>query len=168
MPTHLNIDLLISLVAFAAASAWAAVSDFSRYIIPNASSLIIVLAFGAAAVSMPISFAFGGLAVGASVFLISAALFAAGRMGGGDAKLVASVSLWAGPTLFTSFAVAVCLSAFALSALMLSPLRTLLPAAPASAIQVTGSNTGVRRPMPFGIAIAVGGFYVLARRLLGG
>jgi prepilin peptidase CpaA len=92
----------IQLIAAAATMillAWAAVSDITRYRIPNALVYAIVAAF---AVGAAFNFAWPAivwpLLAGVVVFLLGAGLFAFGLFGGGDVKLLAAMALW------TSFA----------------------------------------------------------------
>jgi hypothetical protein len=47
---------------------------------------------------------------------------------------------------------------------MLTPLRRLMPPAPPTAVASVGAGTALTQPMPFGVAIALGGAWVLARR----
>src|SRR5690348_9166291 len=89
----------IVLAAFTAMMLAAAFEDFRRLVIPNALTLSMgalwVLDF-AAEPSL-----YGGLAAigcAAAVFLGGAVLFARGYLGGGDVKLLAAATLWAGPT----------------------------------------------------------------------
>lgn len=145
-----------------AALVWAAVSDLRRYVIPNLTSAILLLGYVAVAIFAGIPFAIGGLAVALPVFGIGTGLFATNRMGAGDVKLLTVLALWAGPRLLGDFAIVTFLAASILSAFMLSPLGALMPAASSSALGITGSNVGVRRPLPFGVAIAAGGFYLMA------
>jgi prepilin peptidase CpaA len=50
---------------------------------------------------------------------------------------------------------------------MLSPLRRLLPAPPSRLSPAAGAAPGLaRQPMPFGVAIAAGGLWVLGRHWL--
>lgn len=77
----------------------AAISDITRYRIPNTIVYAIVAAF---AVSAIFNFAWPAIAwpvlAGVVMFLLGAGLFAFGLFGGGDVKLLAAMALW------TSFA----------------------------------------------------------------
>lgn len=77
----------------------AAVSDITRYRIPNAIVYGIVAAFALGAI---FNFAWPAivwpLLAGVAMFLLGAGLFALGLYGGGDVKLIAAMALW------TSFA----------------------------------------------------------------
>ena len=154
--------------AVAAVLIWAAISDVRYYLIPNTVSIIVAVGFVVTAVAMPRNALLADVAVAAAATIIGLVLFFTGRMGGGDVKLFASLSLWAGPVLIMPFTLVTCAAAFVVSLVMLSPLRALMPAAPSSAVALTGSDKGARRPMPFGVAIVAGGFYLVARRLADG
>jgi prepilin peptidase CpaA len=108
---------------------------------------------------MPLQFILGGFFTGLAIFAIGAFFFARGWMGGGDVKLLAAVSLWAGPSYLSIFAVVTGLSGAVLAAVMMSPLRRHMPMASADALTMTGP---AQEPMPYGVAIAAGGLFVLA------
>lgn len=150
---------VLSLAMTAGALGWAAVSDIRHYIIPNTAPIIIVIAFVFVACLMPMQFLTGGLLTSLVIFIIGAFFFARGWMGGGDVKLLAAVSLWAGPSFLSIFAVVTGLSGAILAAIMLSPLRRYMPMASADALTMTGP---AQEPMPYGVAIAAGGLFVLA------
>jgi prepilin peptidase CpaA len=148
-----------SLALSACALGWAAVSDIRHYIIPNKIPVIVTAAFIVAAFFMPLQFMLGGFLTGLAILAIGAFFFARGWMGGGDVKLLAAVSLWAGPSFLSTFAVVTGLSGAVLAAVMLSPLRRYMPMASADALTMTGP---AQEPMPYGVAIAAGGLFVLA------
>jgi prepilin peptidase CpaA len=160
------ISTALPLAITAGALGWAAVSDIRHYIIPNRTAIAIVAAFGLYACAMPWSFLIGGVGTGLVVFAMATLFFARGWMGGGDAKLLTATGLWAGPSFLSAFTAVTCLSGAALALLMLSPARRLMPAPSVDAVNLTGSaGSGLRQPMPFGVAIAVGGLFVVALRL---
>jgi prepilin peptidase CpaA len=77
----------------------AALSDITRYRIPNTIVYAIVAAFAVGAIA---NFAWPAIVwpvlAGVAMFLLGAVLFAFGLFGGGDVKLIAAMALW------TSFA----------------------------------------------------------------
>jgi prepilin peptidase CpaA len=98
-------------------------------------------------------------------------LFAVNVMGGGDTKLLAAVALWAGPELAPSFLFATALAGAAIALAWLSPIRRLMPVAPihdamppAAPVGPTGWRSRLRQPVPYGIAIALGGLDLAAMR----
>lgn len=135
----------------------AGLSDLRRLRIPNRDSLALLLGF---ALWAPAS-GLGGAAfiihcaAGAAVFAVGVALFAVGAWGGGDAKLLAAVAVWAGfdglPRLLAVMAVAG--GGLALAVLVLRRL-------PASKDDVAGSWRPaclVEGHVPYGVAIAAAG-----------
>ena len=156
----------VALAVLVAALVCAAVSDIRRYVIPNRYPIAIALAYIVYAVGQPLDQALWGVAVGAAAFGLCAALFAVGVFGGGDAKLLASTMLWAGPSLAAPFLIYTVLAGGALALAWLTPFRRLMPAAPQA--QPSGEACGLRgrlhQPTPYGAAIAAGGLYVAALR----
>jgi prepilin peptidase CpaA len=138
-----------------AALTWAAVSDFRHFLIPNRISVFVAGGYLIAVAGMPMHAWLAGLATGGAVLAAGTLLFARGFVGGGDVKLASVAALWAGPGLFSDFALATGIVGIALAGLMLSPLRRRLPAAPEG-----DPTTGLRQPMPFGVALAAGGLWV--------
>jgi len=90
--------LLIMLVVFPAAMAYAACSDLFSMTISNRVCLVLVVAFAACAGWLGLSWSTIGwhLAAGMLVLVVCFGFFAAGWIGGGDAKLAAATALWFG------------------------------------------------------------------------
>jgi prepilin peptidase CpaA len=88
----------ILLLLFPALMAYAAASDLLTMTIPNRISLVLVAGFAALVLLgiVPLRDAPMHLAAGALVLAVCFGLFAAGWMGGGDAKLAAVTALWLG------------------------------------------------------------------------
>ncbi len=86
------------LLLFPAAMVFAAAMDMLTMTIPNRVSLLLIAAFFVAAYFAGLSAQqfLTHLGAGALVLVVCFALFAAGVFGGGDAKLLASSSLWIG------------------------------------------------------------------------
>jgi prepilin peptidase CpaA len=89
---------LILLMLFPALMAYAAASDLLTMTIPNRISLALVAGFAALVLfgAVPWSDALLHVAAGALVLVVCFGMFAAGWMGGGDAKLAAATALWLG------------------------------------------------------------------------
>ena len=106
-----------------------------------------------------------GMAVACAVvvFAVGAAAFAVGGLGGGDVKLLAAVSLFAGPPRLLDF--------LAITALMGGVLGlAILAGAPIGrpAMAEGGSlRTRLRSGLPYGPAIAAGGLWLVASLGLG-
>lgn len=158
----------VTVVLFGGLLFWAAFSDALRYLIPNRVSLGIALLFPAYVLAggapEPLSALLAALGVAAVVFLLGAAGFAGGVIGGGDAKLLAAVSLWAGPALIAHFIVLTTVIGAVLALVMLTPVAALLPSPPES-VAAQSSWRRSRGSVPYGVAIAGGGLLVAARLL---
>ncbi len=152
---------LVALVLAAGALVAAAIADLRRYQIPNRYALAITLAFLLFALGGGWPAALLGLAAGVVTFALGTILFAKGWLGGGDVKLLAAVALWLAPPLLAPFALVTSLAGAVLSVAMLTPLRRCLPAPPVN----LAHETGLRQPIPYAIAIAAGGLYVLLQRV---
>ncbi len=156
-PTTLMLGATLSTVALAIA--WSAVSDVRAYIIPNWTSLLIVASFLLTALFTPYARLIPGLLAGGGVLLLGLGMFALGWMGGGDVKLFSALALWCGPSRLASFTLVTSLAGVVLALVLLSPLRRFAPRAPAEA------HAAARQPMPYGVAIAVGGVWIMTQYL---
>jgi len=165
---------IIAVALFAAAA-----SDIKSLTIPNWIPVSIVALFliqagtGLALNVTEISHGFvPSLIVATATLVMFTLLFALGQMGGGDVKLIAATSLWAGPDLIFGFIVITTLAggALALFALMRGTKSANSPrpyAGLSSSVLAAGGDTPVARlasrPIPYGVAIAIGGFFVVAQ-----
>jgi prepilin peptidase CpaA len=154
---------LVALALAAGALLAAALADLNSFQIPNRYTLAIVIAFLFFALGGGWPAALLGVAAGAIAFAVGTILFAKGWLGGGDVKLLAAVALWVTPPLLAPFALVTSLAGAILSIAMLTPLRRCLPAPPAD----LAHDTGLRQPIPYGVAIAAGGLFVLLKRVTG-
>jgi prepilin peptidase CpaA len=111
----------------------------------------------------------GALALAAAVLAVGFALFARGWLGGGDVKLIAAVSLWAGPEHMLLFALVTSLAGGVLALATLSWQRLLGPLGlHLQALGLLGGRpaaTASEEPaapatLPYGVAIAAGGVAV--------
>lgn len=139
--------------------AFAAISDLLTMTIPNRVSLILIISF---AVLAPLSGlalpAIGMHALGAAiVFGICFAMFALNVMGGGDAKLLSAAAIWFGydPALL-SFLTHVGLVGGLVTLAILS-IRAQANTILAIGLPVPNSLL-IAKKIPYGIAIAIGGF----------
>jgi prepilin peptidase CpaA len=152
---------LARLLVFPALMAFAAASDLFTMTISNRVSLALVAGF------FVLAFA-GGMApyemlshVGAGALLLVAAFtcFAMGWMGGGDAKVAASVALWFGFGPLMDFLLYASLFGGALTLLLLQFRQWPLPyglAGQAWLARLHDKQTGI----PYGIALALGALMV--------
>ncbi|MGD9536194.1 MAG: prepilin peptidase [Alphaproteobacteria bacterium] len=155
------------LIAAAALLVYAAASDARRYLIPNWVSVALVLLFAPYALLSPAPADWqGGLIVAGIAFAVGLGLFSLRLVGGGDVKLIAACALWAGFGLVLPFLVITSLAGGAL-ALGLMLARTLVAkrrGVPASAAE-GGVIPVMRQRVPYGLAIAAGGIFILLRQL---
>jgi prepilin peptidase CpaA len=144
----------------------AALSDISTYLIPHRYSAAIAVAFLVFAIGRPLPFLLSGLAAGGLLFAMGAVLFARQLLGGGDVKLLAATGLWAGFDLLVLLIFASAIAGGLLAAMQLSPLGRLLPVRPGAPVVGNDFHSRLRQPMPFGVAIALGGVSVAVARLV--
>lgn len=146
---------LISLAVFAGLVLYAAGSDVARLIIPNWISIALTLAYPAAALLAGVQWVDIGLNVlfGAGVLAMGFVLFQFNIFGGGDAKLLAAVSVWTGLAAFVPFIMWTAIAG-GLMALALLTARQLMPAGsyPAFVDHLLKKQNGI----PYGVAIMVG------------
>jgi prepilin peptidase CpaA len=159
MVTPTTLTLGASLCAVALAIGWSAVSDVRAYVIPNWTSLLIIASFLVAALFTPYAPLIPGLLAGGGVLVLGLGMFALGWMGGGDVKLFSALALWCGPSRLASFTLVTSLAGAALALVMLSPLRRFAPSASQEA------RSAARQPMPYGVAIGIGGVWILDQYL---
>lgn len=139
-----------------------AVYDATTLTIPNWISGLLVALFPIAALVAGLSWAEAGIhvAVGFAALLAGMGLFAAGIIGGGDAKLFAAIALYVGATQFTFFLFAVALAGGVLACLFLA-MRWIGVASANTRFSWVGRVASVGAGIPYGIAIAAGGLFVL-------
>jgi prepilin peptidase CpaA len=136
----------------------AALTDATTFLIPNRLSAALAIAFVPAALLMGLSPAAIGvcLVVGLAALLVGIGMFAAGWIGGGDAKLFAAAALWlgwpaVGPLLvWTGIAGGVL--AVGLLAARKAPVPVLVMRGPAW----LGRLLEPKGDVPYGVAIAFG------------
>jgi prepilin peptidase CpaA len=152
------------LIAFALLLLLAAWQDLRTLQIADTVSLGIVGAFAVWAFSgwllgtLSVTAVGLALACATAVFVAGAAAFAAGALGGGDVKLLAAASLFAGLGPFSDFLLVTALVGGGLGVAVLAgaPISPLAPAADATL------RTRLRCGLPYGPAIAAGGLWVAA------
>lgn len=100
------------------------------------------------------------LSIGCAVmlFLVAAAAFAAGMIGGGDVKLIATTALFAGPSLMPDFLLVVGIVGGVLGIVVLAGVQ-IGPIAHADGATARGR---LQTRLPYGPAIAAGGLWVAA------
>lgn len=149
------------LLLFPALMAFAAASDLFTMTIPNRVSLVLVAGFMALAVlgGMSLHDILMHFGAGAVVLVAAFACFAMGWMGGGDAKVAASVALWFGFDHLLNYLILVSLLGGALTILLIQfrqwPLPSLL-SGQAWLNRLHDRQTGI----PYGIALALGALII--------
>ncbi|MCX8995685.1 prepilin peptidase [Rhizobiaceae bacterium BDR2-2] len=139
--------------------AFAALSDLFTMTIPNRVSAIVLAAFLIVAPFSGLAWSEIGMSLvaGAAVFAACFALFAFNVMGGGDAKLLTAASVWYGFGMpLVEFLVCVAYVGGLLTLLIL-----ILRAKSASVLAMglpIPSSLLLAKKVPYGIAIAIGGF----------
>ena len=150
--TYLHYGLLIAL---AIGLVFAAITDIRSRTISNRLNIAIVI-------GAPLFWWSSGMAlwpdvawqigVAVGVFAILCAMFAAGMMGGGDVKLLTALALWIEPNLFLQLLIVMAIAGGVLTIVM--------------AAYHFLQNTKDRLAIPYGVAIAFGGLWVLASNYL--
>ena len=151
------------LVVFPVLVAFAAASDLLTMTIPNRVSLMLAGAFVALALAtgMPLAQIGLHLLAGLVVLVVSFGLFAAGWMGGGDAKVASAIALWFGfSESLTLFLLLTAFYGMLLTVALVSARQ--IPYLPGAlrrqewALRLHDSRSGI----PYGIAIAIAALQV--------
>ena len=135
-----------------------ALKDLTSFTIPNIIPLALAAAFPVAAIALGLPLSTMGLsvAVGAAALVLGMGMFAAGWIGGGDAKLFAAAALWLGLPAAMSYLLFTCMAGGALAIGLLGlrsqRVRAAMPAGPAWFMRLAEPGENV----PYGVAIAVG------------
>jgi len=151
------------LAAFAGLMTVAAIEDFRRFTIPNWLTLSACLLWPAYLIAAPSwHAALGSLGCAFAVFAVGAVLFARGYVGGGDVKLLAAATLWAGPAGCPSLLMMTGIFGGVLSLILVSPVGAYLVAStrvqPGPAPATVGAGG---QPVPYGVAIAAAALSVI-------
>jgi prepilin peptidase CpaA len=136
----------------------AALTDIASFTIPNRLTLLL------AACYLPVALILGrpfgeigiGLAIGVGALVVAVAMFAAGWIGGGDAKLFAGVALWLGWPASAPFLMVTALAGGGLALLLLNARATWLKPYLAGAPPWLDKLTTNGEAVPYGVAIALG------------
>ena len=138
-----------------------AITDVRNYRIPNSINLLIAGLFPVyvffSETGVDWSFA---LLIAGAVFAAAAILFSLGFIGGGDAKMLTVLALWAGPAHMADFIFTTTLVGGVLAVLMMTSARHALALAAESLGQHRLSAVFQGDVLPYGVAIAAGGVVV--------
>ena len=152
-------------VALLMIAAW---RDVATRTIPDALSLFLVAAGGLSRLFEGLSELLLSVAIASLFFVLLLAVYSRGLMGGGDVKLITAFTVGLPPFDSYRFIVATAIAGSLLAVFYLLASRgrlTLLPVRRASPLRrvvaVEGWRIRRRAPLPYGVAIAAGGTYVL-------
>jgi prepilin peptidase CpaA len=156
---------LIPLAGFAGLMATAAFEDGRRLIIPNGLILGLCILWPAHVMTAPaltLTAAGSAALCAAGVFSVGALLFSRGLIGGGDVKLLAAATLWAGPGGLLPLLFWTGLLGGVLCLLLLSPVGALIAAARPTLGEPSGDPARGADPVlvPYGIAVAAAALIV--------
>lgn len=164
----------LALSLFVAVMAVAAFEDFRRLTIPNLFPLLLCAAWPLYVAAAPgpggaVSGALGAIGCAVAVFLGGAVFFARGWLGGGDVKLLAAATLWAGPTGTPALLMLTGVLGGALALFFLLPFGSQLATAGRIMLGQASLTTerGLGMPVPYGIAIAGAALIVVLSPYLG-
>ncbi|SEC80894.1 prepilin peptidase CpaA [Rhizobiales bacterium GAS188] len=147
---------------FPALMAFAAAYDLTTMTIPNKLTAAVALTFLAVVMlcGMPLSEIAWHLGAGLLVLVATFAMFAAGWVGGGDAKLAAAIALWLGFADLLDYLVLASILGGLLTLGLLAVRRFPLPRPLVRlpwALKLHSPETGI----PYGIALAIAALVVL-------
>ena len=149
--------------------AMAALEDALSFTIPNWICLALAAAFplAAMAIGMPLQTVAVNVGVGLAALVIGMVMFALRWVGGGDAKLLAAVSLWLGWPAISSFLAVTAIAGGSLAILLISlrsaPLRPIVLMGPSWVVRLAEPGEGI----PYGVAIAIGAVAAFPLTLFG-
>ncbi len=162
MTPDLTLQLVLLAVFFGLAVA-ATVTDLRSFRIPNRISIAVAGLFGAYAMA-GYADPLGGLLAGGIVFAAGVFMFARGWMGGGDVKLLAAVSLWAGTEHVLPMLLIVTVTGGVMSAVEWARLggfnRFLMRFVPVTGDAPTLAQAREQAVVPYAAAILAGALYV--------
>jgi prepilin peptidase CpaA len=154
---------------------WAAITDLAQRRIANWVSAGVIATFALAAVAAPDRVDFlSGLALALPVFVALLTGFAFGSIGGGDVKLLTAGACWVGLSGALEYLVLTGLAGGVLALIYLSPttslalgwFRHVVVRGWSPALADGGPSGDASVQLPYGVAIACGGGFVLVSRYL--
>lgn len=174
----MNEMLLVAIVMILAAISWL---DLVWRWIPNTLVAAIALLWSPTAFAAPFMNTVASISTAATILGIGMLVWRLGWLGGGDVKLVAALSLWAGPTLTPGLLLAIGASGGVLATVFLAARRPVfgpflaclhvaidrcLPAVAWSAAATAWGrlpNGSSNDSIPYGVAVAAGGCWLVYR-----
>lgn len=158
----------IAVLAMAGLLVWAAAKDALTMTIPNRIVLGVLALYPIWLLTTnadpdPL----WAVAIAAAVLAAGFASFALGLVGGGDAKLLAAVALWAGPAYAAEMMAVVAILGGGLAIVCYLTLFARRRLCLARGEPVDTQSSISQQPISYGVAIALGGLYVALRLLAG-
>ncbi len=142
--------------------AYAALSDLRAFRIPNMCTVLLLGLYPAHVWLSPSPIDIVGAFVVATIsFAVCFAIYATGRLGGGDVKLISALALWAGPTLIAELLVITTFAGGILSLIYLSRFRDVIALNFERVGEASARDHVLAEKLPYGVAIACGGSVVL-------
>jgi prepilin peptidase CpaA len=163
MPDAAHLIDWIAILAVTAALIAAAITDVATYLIPHRYPAAVAIAFAVYAIGKPAPVWLYGMVAAALLLAVGVLLFDRGVLGGGDVKLMTAAALWAGFDQLSLMLFVTSIAGGALALAHLSPLRRLMPARPGT-VPAADLRSRLQQPIPFGVAIAIGGVAVALAR----
>ena len=153
---------VIAVAVFFAAMLHGAATDLARYEISDWTSIAIVVAYPFATWAAGLGFidCLIGAAVGALCLMVGIGLFALNMFGGGDVKLMAAGSIWAGWGGLPSYLFLIALAGGVLSLFLLIFRRLPLPRRLEAIGWIESVHKGGKN-VPYGVAITFGALFLL-------
>lgn len=163
----MSLSLIIMLFVFPAAMAYAAASDLVSMTISNRLCLVLMATFALCAAMLGLGWTQLGwhLAAGGLVLAICFGMFAAGWIGGGDAKLAAVTALWFGFDQLMPYLTVAALGGGVLTLVLLKLRSGPLPEV-ASGWSWARRLHSPKEGVPYGIALAFAALVVLPETAL--
>ena len=157
----------LTLLSFCGLLCWVAFTDYTRYVIPNSICLAIVALFPAFVLASPVPVDWPGhVSVGAAILGLGFVFYIFDLTGGGDVKLLAATSLWAGQELILEYLLVVALGGGLMSLIALAKLRVFRFGSAGGPSFGVRLSAAMKTHVAYGVAIAAGGLF-LAGRLVG-
>lgn len=159
--------LLMCAVLFTSLLCLALVSDFHAFRIPNRISLALIALYPVYLTALPHPVDWlSALGIFTVTLALGMVAFAFRTVGGGDIKLLAAVSLWAGADGAISFFFVTAMIGGALSLLLVSPYRVNIAHFCDTAGQLRMRDVFLGNTVPYGLAIGSAGILVVTPRIL--
>jgi prepilin peptidase CpaA len=159
---------VLAVMVFAAVMAVAAFEDFRRLMIPNLLPIVLCALWPLYIAAAPSVYGVvGAIGCALAVFLVGFVLFSRGWLGGGDVKLLAAATLWAGPAGTPALLLLTAVLGGFLALFLLMPLGNQFATAARGLLGQPSFATGLATPVPYGIAIAGAGLIVVLSPHLG-